>query len=68
MVRAWAAKGIVDNGGFRYDFEGAWQVRELAQAFRNLGFGDVGDACDAYWTFADLTTQPVFVQMLHVEP
>src|SRR5678815_262288 len=23
---------------------------------------------DAYWTFADLTTQPLFVQMLHVEP
>ena len=22
----------------------------------------------AYWTFADLNTQPAFVQMLHVEP
>src|SRR6185369_1319119 len=24
VVHAWMAKGIIDNGGFRYYFEGAW--------------------------------------------
>jgi Domain of unknown function (DUF4375) len=46
IVLAWAAKGIIGNGGFKYFYEGEWRGAELAQAYRALGFAAAAEACD----------------------
>jgi hypothetical protein len=45
VVHAWSAKGIIDNGGFRFYFDGAWMIQHVADSFRTLGFEDAADAC-----------------------
>jgi hypothetical protein len=45
-VLAWSAKGVIDNGGFRFYFEGDWKIREVSAAFRDLDISDVADACE----------------------
>lgn len=40
----WAV-GIIGNGGFRYFFEGATEIWELAAAFEALGLSDAAKAC-----------------------
>lgn len=44
-LMAWWAKGIIDNGGFQYFYEGAWQSEEVAAAFDELGFSQAAWAC-----------------------
>jgi hypothetical protein len=46
VVRAWAALGIIGNGGFRYFYEGAWDMPGVARAFRVFGFEEAAGACE----------------------
>jgi hypothetical protein len=47
VVHAWAAHGIIGNGGFRYYYEGAWMMADVAAAYRALGFEDAARACES---------------------
>lgn len=38
-------KGIVDNGGFQYFYEGATEAAEVAEAFERIGLPDLAEAC-----------------------
>jgi hypothetical protein len=40
----WWAKGIVDNGGFQYFYEGAWNAEEVAAAFAEIGLPEAAEA------------------------
>ncbi|MDY7035495.1 MAG: DUF4375 domain-containing protein [Thermodesulfobacteriota bacterium] len=40
----WWTFGIIENGGFRYFFEGASNIEQVADAFRELGFYAAADA------------------------
>jgi hypothetical protein len=47
VVLAWAARGIIGNGGFRYYYEGGWRMAEVAAAYRTLGFEQAARACES---------------------
>ena len=47
VVHAWAAHGIISNGGFKYYYEGDWMMADVAAAYRTLGFEAAARACDA---------------------
>lgn len=40
------ARGFIGNGGFRYFYEGDVPLLEVARGFRELGFGQVAEACE----------------------
>jgi hypothetical protein len=44
LITLWAT-GIIDNGGFRYFYEGANNTEQVADAFDTLGFHDAAQAC-----------------------
>jgi hypothetical protein len=46
VVLAWAALGIIGRGGFRDYYERDWRMREVAGAFRTLGFAAAAAACE----------------------
>ena len=46
VVLAWAGRGIIGNGGFKYFYEGQWRMAETAAAYRILGFPEAADACE----------------------
>src|SRR5258706_7684422 len=45
ILLTYKAKGIIDNGGFQFFYEGASHAIDVAWAFDELGFPDVGDIC-----------------------
>ena len=47
IVRAWAAAGIISNGGFRHFYEGATDIVAVADAFETLGLPEAAEACRA---------------------
>jgi hypothetical protein len=47
VVHAWAAHGIIGNGGFQYYYEGAWMMADVAAAYRTLGFEEAACACES---------------------
>src|SRR5437868_774246 len=44
VLYSWWAKGIIDNGGFRYFYEGTDQALEAAEAFESLGLPNAAEA------------------------
>jgi hypothetical protein len=45
ILLAYTAKGIIDNGGFQFFYEGASHAIDVAWAFDELGFTQAADAC-----------------------
>jgi hypothetical protein len=44
VLLSWWAKGIIDNGGFQFFYEGASNAAQVAEAFDALGFTAAGQA------------------------
>ena len=44
VLLTWWAKGIIDNGGFEYFYEGATNTLEVAEAFEALGYAEAAAA------------------------
>ncbi|HTE17900.1 MAG TPA: DUF4375 domain-containing protein [Armatimonadota bacterium] len=44
LLPLWAS-GIIDNGGFKYFYEGATETLEVAAAFDSIGLPEAADAC-----------------------
>jgi hypothetical protein len=42
---SWWASGIIGNGGFRFFYEGATNVDQVAEAYETLGFQHAAAAC-----------------------
>jgi hypothetical protein len=45
VLLPWWLKGIVDNGGFKYFYEGATETLAVAEAFDALGLSEAAAAC-----------------------
>ena len=45
VVLAWSTKGIIDNGGFQYFYEGATHAQEVADAYEAIGLPQLAEAC-----------------------